>query len=102
MAPCFAALFRGPGEVDDKGGSASEDYFYSVTPNWQSSPQRCCGNEERALSDIDTIRALLTSKPRPVGWAERRQRLDEVGSTWPVADDIRLEAVDVNGVPGEW
>jgi epsilon-lactone hydrolase len=52
--------------------------------------------------EIETVRALLSSKPRPVGWAERRQRLDEVGSVWPVAEDIRLEAVDLDGVPGEW
>jgi monoterpene epsilon-lactone hydrolase len=53
-------------------------------------------------SEIDDIRALLTSKPRPVGWAERRARLDEVGSVWPVAADVTLTAVDVGGVPGEW
>jgi acetyl esterase/lipase len=52
--------------------------------------------------EIDAIRALLTSKPRPVGWGERRQRLDEVGSTWPIADDVRLEEVDLGGVPGEF
>lgn len=55
-----------------------------------------------AESEIDAIRKLLTSKPRPVGWAERRARLDEVGSTWPVADDIRCESVDCDGVAGEW
>src|SRR5260370_12055483 len=55
-----------------------------------------------AQSEIDAIRALLGSKPRPVGWSERRQRIEEVGSVWPVADDIRLEAVDCDGVPGEW
>lgn len=53
-------------------------------------------------SEIDTVRALLGSKPRPAGWAERRQRLDEVGSVWPVADDVELGAVDLDGVPGEW
>jgi monoterpene epsilon-lactone hydrolase len=53
-------------------------------------------------SEIDTIRALLTSKPRPVGWAQRRLRLDEVGSVWPVAQDVVLAPVDLNGVPGEW
>jgi epsilon-lactone hydrolase len=53
-------------------------------------------------NEIEAIRALLSSKPRPIGWAERRQRLDEVGSVWPVADDITLEPVDVAGVPGEW
>jgi monoterpene epsilon-lactone hydrolase len=52
--------------------------------------------------EIEAIRALLGSKPRPVGWSERRQRLDEVGAAWPVADDVTLEAVDCDGVRGEW
>ena len=55
-----------------------------------------------AEREIDAIRKLLTSKPRPVGWSERRERLDEVGSTWPVAPDVRCEAVDCDGVAGEW
>jgi len=54
-----------------------------------------------AQSEIDSVRALLTSKPRPVGWPERRKRLDEIGSVWPVADDVKLAAVDVSGLPGE-
>src|SRR6266699_16328 len=53
-------------------------------------------------SEIDAIRALLGSKPRPVGWLERRKRLDYVGSVWPVAEDVALTAADVDGVPGEW
>jgi len=53
-------------------------------------------------NEIEAIRALLTSKPRPVGWAERRQRIDEIGSTWPVADDVHLEPIDLGGLPGEW
>ena len=55
-----------------------------------------------AQSEIEAIRALLSSKPRPVGWRERRKRLDDVGSVWPVADDVKIACVDVNGVPGEW
>lgn len=55
-----------------------------------------------AESEIEAIRKLLTSKPRPVGWSERRERLDEVGSAWPVAADIRCEGVDCDGVAGEW
>ena len=51
---------------------------------------------------IDAIRALLSSKPRPVGWKARRERLDEVGSVWPVADDVKLTPADCGGVPGEW
>jgi monoterpene epsilon-lactone hydrolase len=53
-------------------------------------------------SEIDAVRALLTAKPRPVGWAERRARLDEVGSVWPVAGDVTFEAADLDGVPGEF
>ena len=52
--------------------------------------------------EIDAVRALLTSKARPVGWAERRQRLDEVGSFWPVASDVKHGPVALDGVPGEW
>jgi epsilon-lactone hydrolase len=55
-----------------------------------------------AHSEIDAIRALLGSKPRPVGWSERRQRLDEVGSIWPVAPDVQCETADCDGVAGEW
>ncbi|PYI43724.1 MAG: alpha/beta hydrolase [Verrucomicrobia bacterium] len=53
-------------------------------------------------SELDNVRALLRSKPRPIGWAERRQRLDAIGSVWAVADDVTLECVDVNGLDGEW
>ena len=55
-----------------------------------------------AQSEIDAVRALLSSKPRPIGWPARRKRLDEVGTLWPVADDVELTAVDVNGMPGEY
>src|ERR1700709_1897741 len=55
-----------------------------------------------AQSEIDVVRALLSSKPRPVGWQERRHRIEEVGSAWPVASDIRLEEVNLGGIRGEW
>src|SRR5215471_15839851 len=55
-----------------------------------------------AETEIDAVRALISSKPRPVGWPARRKRLDEVGGVWPVADDVELTAIDVNGVPGEY
>ena len=53
-------------------------------------------------SEIDAVRALLSSKPRPVGWTARRQRIEEVGSAWPAASDIRFEQVEIDGFPGEW
>src|SRR5262245_41050913 len=55
-----------------------------------------------SMSEIDAIRALLVAKARPVGWHDRRERIDEIGSTWPVADDVKLEEADLDGVPGEW
>ena len=51
-------------------------------------------------SEIDAVRAILSSKPRPVGWVQRRERLDEVGSVWPVASDVRLDSVNLDGVLG--
>lgn len=55
-----------------------------------------------AETEIDAIRALLAAKPRPVGWPARRERMDEVGAHWPAASDIKLQAVDIHGMPGEW
>jgi acetyl esterase/lipase len=37
-----------------------------------------------------------------VGWAARRQRIEEVGSVWPIAGDIRLEEAHIDGFPAEW
>jgi acetyl esterase/lipase len=54
------------------------------------------------MSEIDSVRALLLAKARPVGWKERRERIDEIGSTWPIADDVRIEEADLDGVTGEW
>lgn len=51
---------------------------------------------------IDGIRKLLGSKPRPTTQAERRERLDEIGSVDPVAPDIRFDPVTMGGVSAEW
>src|SRR5260221_8074509 len=67
---------------------------------------RMCPIETQNLlmssSEIDAVRELLRSKPRPAGFAERRERLDAIGSISPVAGDIRLERTRANGVPAEW
>ncbi len=52
--------------------------------------------------EINEIRALLASKPRPVGWAERRARIEEVGSAWPVSPDISLTPTRIDGLAAEW
>src|SRR5213082_3037780 len=54
------------------------------------------------MAQIDAVRALLSSKPRPAGWLERHKRLDQVGAVWPIADDVEFSEVDANGVPGEY
>ena len=51
---------------------------------------------------IDDIRALLSAKPRPVGWPARRARIEEVGAAWPAAPDIALESMSIDGMPAEW
>jgi acetyl esterase/lipase len=60
-------------------------------------------NEGRTMPDagIEAVRALLGAKPRPVGWAARRERLEEVGAQ-QVGDDIALEAASHDGLPLEW
>jgi epsilon-lactone hydrolase len=54
------------------------------------------------MSEIQAIRDLLAAKPRPVGWDERRARIEEVGAAWPVSDDVQLEQVDLGGLAGEF
>ena len=55
-----------------------------------------------ADADIAALRAMLASQPRPSGPAERRQRLDSIGSALGVPDDARLETVQINSVEAEW
>ncbi|MBM3563826.1 MAG: alpha/beta hydrolase [Alphaproteobacteria bacterium] len=52
--------------------------------------------------DINEIRALLSAKPRPVGWPARRARIEEVGAVWPAAPDISLEPISIDCMPAEW
>jgi len=51
---------------------------------------------------IDGVRALLGAKARPVGWAERRARLDEVASVDPPAPDLMFTPVRIGALPAEW
>jgi epsilon-lactone hydrolase len=48
------------------------------------------------------IRAQLAANPRPPELAERRKRLDALGSQFAPAADVTHEAVRANGVPAEW
>ncbi|MBV8936182.1 MAG: alpha/beta hydrolase [Alphaproteobacteria bacterium] len=53
-------------------------------------------------AEIEVIRKILEANPRPEGLRERRQRLDALGEQYPLPTDVRVEAVDVNGVKAEW
>ena len=52
--------------------------------------------------EIDVIRALLSSRPRPSDLSERRERLDALSAQYSLPADVRVEAVDANGVVAEW
>lgn len=51
---------------------------------------------------IEGVRRLLASRPRPTSLAERRARLDGIGSADPVPTDITFEAATPGGAPAEW
>jgi acetyl esterase/lipase len=53
-------------------------------------------------AEIEVIRQILSANPRPAELIERRKRLDALGDQYPLPTDVRLEAVDANGVSGEW
>jgi acetyl esterase/lipase len=52
--------------------------------------------------EIDGVRELLESLPRPANLAERRVRLDTIASADSVAEDIRFEPVAIGGCEAEW
>ena len=52
--------------------------------------------------EIAVVREILASHPRPTNLAERRERLDALGARYSLPEDVRVEAVDANGVAAEW
>ena len=52
--------------------------------------------------EIDVIRGILQSQPRPADLAERRLRLDALGTRYKVAADVEIQPVLANGVAAEW
>jgi monoterpene epsilon-lactone hydrolase len=51
---------------------------------------------------IEAIRALLAACPRSTQLAERRRRLDALGTQYALPADVQIEPVSANGVPAEW
>ena len=53
-------------------------------------------------AEIDRVREMLASSPRPGGLTERRRQLDALGTRYSLPADLRVEAADANGVAAEW
>ena len=52
--------------------------------------------------EVDAIREMLSSRPRPGGLAERRDRLDGLGAAFALPPDVRTESVQAGSVVAEW
>jgi acetyl esterase/lipase len=53
-------------------------------------------------AEIEVIRQILSTNPRPAELSERRRRLDALGGQYPTPADVIVEAADANGVSAEW
>lgn len=53
-------------------------------------------------SQIEALKQIFQSKPRPTTWAERRARMDEVCAIDPAGADIGLEPTTIGTIPAEW
>ncbi|RCW81554.1 alpha/beta hydrolase [Phyllobacterium bourgognense] len=52
--------------------------------------------------EIDAVRAMLASHPRPANLVERRQRLDLVAAEDPIAPDIQFKPEQIGTCEAEW
>ena len=55
-----------------------------------------------ANPEIAALRARLRPTPPDVKWVDMRAMYDGMGKQYPLPDDVRLEAIDANGVKAEW
>jgi epsilon-lactone hydrolase len=55
-----------------------------------------------ANAEIAAIREMLAAKPRPADLAERRQRMNALGTRYAMPADVEVRPVDANGVSAEW
>jgi acetyl esterase/lipase len=53
-------------------------------------------------AEIEAIRTQLAASPRPTDMAERRARMNALGSQYAIPTDVQVEAVIANGVAAEW
>src|SRR5690349_12222108 len=63
---------------------------------------RAAGGSAVSNREVDAIREMLRSRPRPAGLAERRERLDGLGAAFTLPPDVRTEGVQAGSVAAEW
>ncbi|MEO3473539.1 alpha/beta hydrolase [Roseomonas sp. CAU 1739] len=54
------------------------------------------------MAEIDAVRALLGGRPRPIGWAERRSRIEEVAAADAPPAEIAFIPTTIAGIAAEW
>ncbi len=54
------------------------------------------------MAEIDSVRGLLTGRPRPVGWTQRRARMEEVCAADGIPPGITFTPAEIAGIPAEW
>jgi monoterpene epsilon-lactone hydrolase len=55
-----------------------------------------------ANPEIEAVREMLTSQPRPPGLTERRARLLALAGRYTIPPDVQIQPIDAGGVPAEW
>ena len=53
-------------------------------------------------SELDALRKVFASRPKPKDIAEMRQNIDARGLAYGVASDVTVEVIDAGGVKAEW
>jgi epsilon-lactone hydrolase len=52
--------------------------------------------------EVDAVRHMLASSPRPTDLTERRKRIESLSANYTLPADVQVEPVMANGVPAEW
>jgi acetyl esterase/lipase len=54
------------------------------------------------MNELERLEAMLRARPASLSIEQRRAASDALGDLFPLAADVRVEAVEACGVPAEW
>ena len=54
------------------------------------------------MNELERLEAMLRARPAGLSLEQRRAAYDALGDRFPLAADVRVEAVAAHGVPAEW